>query len=327
MAKRYGNVDILKAICAYLVIIIHFEFPFKYLYAEAVARMAVPVFFMISGFFCKGEKREIQRKIVHLFILFGISEIIYFGYYIFLYRTWWTYWLGGVLNWETIKNALIFNYTNVFLAGWFLLALAYMYILYWVIVKLHLRKLAYAIAPFVLLWLWFGQRAQTMGIIRNIPPMPNIIRAYPFFVIGVWTQEYQSQIIKRVSDRMNWILIIIGFILVVCERYILNRIVFEEKYYIYFGTIFLVVGAFLLTIQSKDNMEVPLLRYMQYIGEKLSSYIYILHYLIILIVNREVESKVDYLWICIFSTVVAWMAYRLVEVVRGGGRKQKLWQK
>lgn len=54
MVKRYGNVDILKAICAYLVIISHFEFPFKFLYAEAAARIAVPMFFVISGFFARG---------------------------------------------------------------------------------------------------------------------------------------------------------------------------------------------------------------------------------------------------------------------------------
>lgn len=324
MEKRYGNVDILKAICAYLVIIIHFEFPFKFLYAEAVARVAVPMFFVISGFFCKGEGREIRRKIKHLLLLFVVSEVIYFGYYIFLYRTWWTYWIRDVINYHTIGDLLIYNYTNVFLAGWFILALAYMYVLYWLITKVGIQKIAYAIAPIVLLWLWIGQRLETTGIISDVPMQPNILRAYPFFLLGVWIREHREQILECVKPWVDIFLVLLGLVLTGCERYILNRIVYETKFYIYFGTIFMVIGAFLLAIRRKEITNMPLL---QYIGRYLSTYIYILHFLVILIVNREMENKVDYLWICIFSTVVAWMAYRLVEAVRGLGRKQKLWLK
>ena len=49
---RADNFDILKSICAFLVICIHVPFPGAF--GECVttaARIAVPVFFMITGYF------------------------------------------------------------------------------------------------------------------------------------------------------------------------------------------------------------------------------------------------------------------------------------
>ena len=50
--SRAASLDVLKAICAFLVVCIHVPFPGKVgEYFTALTRVAVPIFFMITGFF------------------------------------------------------------------------------------------------------------------------------------------------------------------------------------------------------------------------------------------------------------------------------------
>ena len=50
--SRADNIDILKAICAFLIVCIHVPFPGRVgAYFTALTRIAVPVFFMITGYF------------------------------------------------------------------------------------------------------------------------------------------------------------------------------------------------------------------------------------------------------------------------------------
>lgn len=50
--KRYEGLDILKVISAFLVVCIHASFPGEFgKNVASLARVAVPIFFMITGFF------------------------------------------------------------------------------------------------------------------------------------------------------------------------------------------------------------------------------------------------------------------------------------
>lgn len=66
--SRADNIDILKALCAFLIVCIHVPFPGKVgAYFTTLTRVAVPVFFMITGYFYSDtvarhkEKRQIQK--------------------------------------------------------------------------------------------------------------------------------------------------------------------------------------------------------------------------------------------------------------------------
>lgn len=61
--SRYNGLDILKCICAFLIIIIHTPFDSVFSdYLVALARIAVPVFLMITGFFISISFRLGKRK-------------------------------------------------------------------------------------------------------------------------------------------------------------------------------------------------------------------------------------------------------------------------
>ena len=76
--KRNDNIDALKTICAFLVVCIHIKFPSKVdSLISPLERCAVPIFFMISGYFyCFSWERKKKinqiKKLVNLTIAINI---------------------------------------------------------------------------------------------------------------------------------------------------------------------------------------------------------------------------------------------------------------
>ncbi len=79
--KRYTSLDILKFFCAFMVVFIHAGFTnnvLGYTFRE-ICRIAVPIFFMISGYFSVGKNSEkIKLTIKKLLVLQIVSDLVYF---------------------------------------------------------------------------------------------------------------------------------------------------------------------------------------------------------------------------------------------------------
>ena len=81
MLKRYNNIDALKALCAFLVICIHCPFPgLAGEYVVALSRIAVPIFFMITGYFYKPEENPEKRQIIKLLKIILLASVLYFSW-------------------------------------------------------------------------------------------------------------------------------------------------------------------------------------------------------------------------------------------------------
>ena len=84
--KQYELLNALKIIAAFFVVGIHVHFPGDFGRGFiAVARFAVPFFFMVSGFFSYYENKnaineKYKRKIRHLATIFGGSFLLYLAY-------------------------------------------------------------------------------------------------------------------------------------------------------------------------------------------------------------------------------------------------------
>lgn len=76
---RNTGMDILKFICAFAVVCIHLEYPGK-TYLEPFTRVAVPVFFMISGYHYEGvcQKGQENRQLIKLLKMLATACILYF---------------------------------------------------------------------------------------------------------------------------------------------------------------------------------------------------------------------------------------------------------
>ena len=136
--KKLMTLELIKLFASYMVVFIHVPFyGISGNIINALARFAVPFFFLISGFFSFNiplEKiKERTKRIVTitvfssiLYFLFKIAVLLYYGdisnvvsYFI------------GFLNLESLIKLFVFNYP--FSSGhiWYLLALIYVYIIFY----------------------------------------------------------------------------------------------------------------------------------------------------------------------------------------------------
>ncbi len=118
---RNNAIDILKLICAFLVILIHASYPYK----DAVlpiTDVAVPLFFCISGFFIYGSGCNTKR-ISRIATIFALSFALYFVktelYHLIVMKQ--VYFLS-VKDWI---NLLVFNDVAFSIHLWYLPAYLY----------------------------------------------------------------------------------------------------------------------------------------------------------------------------------------------------------
>lgn len=82
MRKQYSGIDVAKLICALMVIAIHTQ-PFSHHVwldrgAGIITRLAVPFFFVTTGFFLDfSNTKKVMKYIVRLIVLYAIWTIIY----------------------------------------------------------------------------------------------------------------------------------------------------------------------------------------------------------------------------------------------------------
>lgn len=138
---RQNGFDWFKGCACIAVILIHYYFPNNIgIGIRTISRFAVPVFFMVSGYFMlSGEEKVCDRartikKIKHIILILFTSAIFYFFFDII--RNLITHW-GGKSFYEYIRTTITgravlkffitndpFRYAHL----WFLMALAYCYI-------------------------------------------------------------------------------------------------------------------------------------------------------------------------------------------------------
>lgn len=79
MTRNYG-LDLLKTVCAFLIICIHAPFPdLAGDIFTPLTRIAVPMFFMITGYYYSHtkERQKEKKQIIKIFKLFASANILY----------------------------------------------------------------------------------------------------------------------------------------------------------------------------------------------------------------------------------------------------------
>lgn len=157
MEKRWETLDILKCICAFGVISIHRGFPGDAgMYLKIFFRFAVPVFFMITGFFYsdtirKGKQKKQILKILRIGILANLFYFVWDLFVVYYYGT------GNIqgklqklLTPEKIRDLLITNESPFRSHLWYLGAILYVLILAAWLVKKEKQYWMLILTPFLL---------------------------------------------------------------------------------------------------------------------------------------------------------------------------------
>lgn len=292
---RYLGIDFIKACCAFLVVCIHC--PFHGMVGEYIvmlARIAVPIFFMITGFFYVDVARygRTKMQIRKIFFMFIKANLLYLLWYIFLILI-----SGDDINSSlkqitTLKVAikfLIFNDSPFSGHLWYLGAILYVLIICELTNKKFLWDILYIITPILLLGdLSFGKYSMLLFgrefpyiLVRNF-----LFVGLPYFCIGKLIRKREESKIDDKVKKNKYKLLILIIIALIAN-------ILEKKFFVdfssttrdhYLSTTFLAIYVFLLVIQPIE-IENKFMSWIASIGRQYSTWIYIMHPIFIIILR------------------------------------------
>ncbi|WP_207666211.1 acyltransferase family protein, partial [Enterocloster lavalensis] len=274
--SRADNIDILKAICAFLIVCIHVPFPGMFgSYFTTLTRIAVPIFFMITGYFYvdvvkRGRENSQIKKLLKLAIEANILYLLWDCFYAVVSRN-----SDFFQSSFSFKNLLIFLLLNESpLSGhlWYLGAILYTLIIVLIIDKLDCRKILYYLTPLLLFGdLVLGKystvilgREFSYILVRNF-----LFVGIPYFCIGFLIRNGMG---RRIEKKALSCLIVAFSVTSILERFLLVNIGMNATRDHYISTTFLAVTVFLFALKY-DGHE----GFLSAIGRKHSTWLYILH--------------------------------------------------
>lgn len=327
--KRNIGIDVLKYLCAFMVICLHTSFRGKTT-VDALARIAVPLFFIITGYYYTRVREQNRthsqlKKILFLTILSNacfllldiVTALLSSGTVSSVFTPW--------TNMETVLKFILLNERPGWAHLWYLGALLYALILFSWLFKINKREKMYILIPILLCanlilgnysTLIFGQTIP-IAFSRNF-----LLMGLPFLMLGDCLYKYQSTI--KIGNKTLFIILILSMMTTQIERFILAHFGAYQNKDFFISTGFLATALFLLANNNPTRFRFRLLTKIGTLGKNLSLNIYILHPVIILIVTIFVEYIGKYspvvhtiyfytspIIILLLSTMTGWILWYL----------------
>ena len=193
--KRNIHLDYLKIGLSILVLILHVLTYFKdqslpaYLFFNGLARVSVPLFLMINGYFLAPiiiDQTKIKKYVGRLLILYTVWMLIYIPYF-------------------PKQGSLPLLAINGYHHLWYLVSLAEAAVLLFLLKKLKMKNSYLLIASFILFSLGWGiQKTAFFSLPDPISKVINYIGisrnflflGFPFLMLGYWLRNNGSRVQK-----------------------------------------------------------------------------------------------------------------------------------
>lgn len=270
------KLNLLKGFACIGVVFIHVQFPT--LFGQIIRYMAgfaVPIFYMTSGYYDYNKGEDVIKN-----RLFKIIKIFIIGYcYFFLYHIIYNSlnhslgnWFADNFNWFTPVKYIVFCTIDFAIPLWYLIAMIEVYICWLIIVKKGKEQAAVAIMPvlFILRMILTGY-CETVHL-EWFWKINFLTDGMSWFLLGYYLHSPKSKWIRYLSSLKLVILTAIGCVLVLFPVFINPQIRMNVV-----GIIPYSLALFALTLKSSGS---SICKPMEFIGEKLSLYLYILHLVI-----------------------------------------------
>ncbi len=297
--SRYKGLDILKCLCAFMIVNTHVlnrtDCSMAEMFLKDFDRIAVPIFFMITGYFyentCRNNREKSQIKKIGLLWLVG--NVIAFVFEIVLSVI-----KGGTVSEYISESFTLHNIAYMILVNpspfqghlWYLSAILYVLIIAAVINRIKLKKYVIKGLPFISLILLIA--GIVIGrysiIILNMNPSVVCSRNWLFDGIPCFCTGYMINIHKdKIRDivqkyqAITVILCILLAVLTISEGFIVNKLSgAENSGNILITTIPLAVSVFCVFLFGNQELfdKYRIFDFMAVTGRKYSTWIYILHY-------------------------------------------------
>lgn len=206
--ERNILLDYFKIILSILVICIHMlplfgngEFT-GWIISHGLARIAVPIFFIICGYYIGpklNDPKKIRKYLIHLIIVYVTWMVIYLPFY-----------YGAFYNIKNTIRIVVIGYHHL----WYIPALISGIVFFFIInkyVKNHICILVIALSLFL-----FGFYC-SLDYARVYYYRNGIIMGFPFIALGYYLQKYNYA--EKVKNSYLLIGIFIGLVLLVGESY------------------------------------------------------------------------------------------------------------
>ena len=286
-SKRSTSIDSLKCICALLVVFIHCHYPYKQ-YVIPITDVAVPLFFVCSGYFiyCNGSSKKRLLRILYIicwsFTLYFLKTELF---HIFSQKELF------ILSLTDIVNLVCFNNVVFSIHLWYLAAYLYvLIIIYYIDNHLFWKFSFYSIIPLLIIGIFIKQHVnktcpEEIYYYRNF-----LFVGLPYVLIGAYIRHLPH---LRKNKNMAVTLTIIILILIICRYYTHNNVILNDC-----NLFLLVISLFLLTLTLDTGKDCSL----SYLGQYYSLYIYIFHLVIassmeLIANNIPIQISIYYMYI------------------------------
>ncbi|ODA39132.1 acyltransferase [Desulfosporosinus sp. BG] len=307
LKSRAVGFDCLKCVCVFLIVCIHQPFLGEIgAYFTALTRIAVPVFFMITGYFYSVtvRKRHTNNQIIKIIKLTIGANVFYFVWEgcLALLRGNPSY-FEEVSNIKVLIKFLVLNVSPFEGHLWYLSAILYVLIIVKLVDRFWNRKVLWPFIPVLLIGdlclgkyslLLFGREFPYTWV-RNF-----LFVGIPYFCLGDLIYQRRDRIAMIFTKRKNLLLSLIAVIalLNIGERFILVSTNVNATRDHYICTTFLALLVFILAQQSKVTDQNKVVDILSTIGRKYSMLIYVIHPAFITCFNltiRKVVSRIQIL--------------------------------
>lgn len=312
--SRNYTLELMKLLAAYMVVFIHVPF-----YGQggqtmsALARFAVPLFFVVSGFYSYQMPADrYLKRAKNIFLLFligmGFFTTCKMGLFV-LSRDIQGIpaYFGEYLDAAALTKLLVFNVPVHADYLWYLLAMLYVYSLFYLLVKFRVPENVVFAGGITLLVLFL-----ILGEGKSLVGEPFVLRCFidkgiPFFVLGQLAKKY-AQRLRSLPAYVAWSAIVFGVAATLVSRFALR----EQETYL--GSVLIVLGLIAISVKYADA------HYPSWVREltSCSTYIYLTHAVLSGIMMRGyamvginyaasmVLQCVHPLLVCVVSTVFAY---------------------
>lgn len=280
MKTKNDCLNVWKGIAAFAVVLIHCTLPgVPGEIIKGIARFAVPLFFLISGYFAYGrEDAVLRRREIHILRLYVGAVAVYYLWaairYFLSQRTFAQ--MGAELfpdGGRTVSDLLLFNRTAMAPHLWFMGALVYCYLFYRLLARKRLEERGYLLIPVLLAAnLLLGEGRGLTGIAVPVRWIRSFwLTGFPFFLWGSWFACREKQGGLQLHRGAGMALVAGGMLLSSVECLWSG---YDE---LYVGSILTAGGLFSLALAFADLGKGSLLAR---IGERDSANIYLWHMLL-----------------------------------------------
>lgn len=273
-SARQESFDFLKFFLAFLVVVIHTGFTgYAGLGIKAFARIAVPMFFMITGYYLPVMSDEKFRKYLIKITCLTVFSTLFYTLISYVQSQTGSHvstdWFVQTFSMKRIFRLLLRNESVAGFHLWYFYALLYVLVIIYITRKIRKMNILYMTIPFLFLGNYLQSYFNAIYY-RNF-----LFLGLPYVLLGCLFRNYENRILDMFQKSRTLILWFVILCISLCAEMLVYKLagfMVVRDHYLF--TLPMVACAFILALR---NPHYGAGSFFAFAGKKYSAYIYILH--------------------------------------------------